>query len=286
MSITIDTAQLKQAAAQLRDLPKQVRNAVLTAIDRTAQRVAEAERAEMRDVFDRPTPFTLRSIYLRNTRLPRDYAEVGVADTSAGMRPPVSWLRWQIYGGTRTQTALERRLAAAGAMQPDMRAVPGKFARLDAYGNISPGQIRQILSQLRIELSAGATSVLPRMSASEKDALRSWQGGKGARAGMSNRQRSLAKDAQAKSRRIQSAYRRSGGQFVSFPNGRGKLLPGIYQVRDFAFGRASPKPVLIFVSKAAYEAGRFDFHYVAKTVAARALQSELDRSMASIKPSP
>jgi hypothetical protein len=156
----------------------------------------------------------------------------------------------------RTPKAFERALMRAGAMPDDMRAVPGKFARLDAFGNISAGQIRQILSQLRIELSSGATSVLPRVLAADNKAT-----------------------TKAKQRRIASAYRRAGGQYVAFPRGRGKLRAGIYLVRFSGFGRADPQPVLIFVTKADYETGRYDFHYVSQLSVERNLPAQVDAAM-------
>lgn len=276
----MDTSQVMRAAAQVADLPKRVRFAAVKAITATAKAVQEAEQREMRDVFDRPTPYTLGSLFVRPATMDMPQATVGLKDNVAGSRSAVSWLRWQIYGGLRTMTALERRLVSAGAMPNDMRAVPGRFARLDAFGNMSTGQIRQMLSQLRIELSTGATSALPNLSTEERSALK--QSKVSGMKALTNRQQSFAKDAVAKQRRITSAYKRAGGQFVAFPYGRGKLLPGIYQVRATAFGRTDPKPVMIFVTRASYEAGRFDFHYVADLTVRRQLQVNIDAAMAQL----
>lgn len=284
MKLTIDTSQLQRAAAQMADLTRQVQSATAKAINRTARDVRDAEKREMSDVFDRPTPYTLGSLFVQSATPTSPTATVGLKDDAGGSRSAVKWLRWQIYGGLRTMTSLEKRLVAAGAMPNDMRAVPGRFARLDAFGNLSTGQIRQILSQLRIELTQGATSALPRLSAEERGALR--QSKVSGMSALSNRQRSFAKDATAKQRRITSAYKRAGGQFVAFPYGRGKLRPGIYQVRATAFGRTDPKPVMVFVTRASYEAGRFDFHYVADLVVRRRLQANVDAAMAQLGAAP
>lgn len=278
--IKVELKGVDQAVAQLRDLPRRVQVAAVAALTRTAVAVREAEQREMRDVFDRPTPYTLGSLFVQPATLVRPEAKVGVKDDGGGSRSAVKWLRWQVLGGLRTPTALERRLMAAGAMRNDQRAVPGQFARRDAYGNISTGQIRQMLSQLRIELTQGAKSVLPTLSRDESAAAKAAK-----RLGMKAlplRQQSLAKDARGKINRINAAYRRAGGQFVAFPNGRGKLVPGIYLVRDTAFGRSDPKPVLIFVSKAEYEAGRFDFDYVARRTVERTLPLEMQRALEQI----
>ena len=254
MNFSIDNRQLdalRRSYASFSD--RRFAAGMATALTRTAQAIKTAQQAEMRDVFDRPTRFTLGAVFVDRARADKLEARVGIADSSAGQRPPISWLRWQIGGGLRTPKAFERALMRAGAMPDDMRAVPGKFARLDAFGNVSAGQIRQILSQLRIELSSGATSVLPRVLKADNAATR-----------------------KAKERRIASAYRRAGGQYVAFPNGRGKLKPGVYQVRSTGFGRTDPKPVLIFVTKAQYEAQRYDFHYVSELAYRRNIDAQID----------
>jgi hypothetical protein len=151
--------------------------------------------------------------------------------------------------------------------------VPGKAARLDAFGNISAGQIRQILSQLRIELSSGATSALPAVGKADRRLAKQATRGAGLAAQVD------IKVARFKVRRVESAYKRAGGQYVAFPRGRGKLLAGIYQVRSTGFGRTDPKPVLIYVKGASYEAGRYDFHYVSQLAVDRNLPGAVNDAM-------
>lgn len=257
MNFSLDNSQVQALRASYSTFSdRRFAAGLATSLTRTATAIKAAQQAEMRDVFDRPTQFTLGAVFAQPARADKLEARVGIADSSGGQRPPISWLHWQITGGLRTPKAFERALMRAGAMPDDMRAVPGRFARLDAYGNISAGQIRQILSQLRIELSSGATSALPRVLASDNKATR-----------------------QAKQRRIAGAYKRAGGQFVAFPRGRGKLKSGIYQVRSTGFGRTDPKPVLIFVSKAQYEAERYDFHYVSQLAYSRNIDVQIVAAM-------
>lgn len=259
MNFTIDTRDLEQARRSFsRFSDRRFNGGLATALTRTAQAVKLAQQAEMRDVFDRPSPYTLGAVFVDRARVDKLEARIGIADSPGGRgRAPIKYLRWQIGGGLRTPKAYESALIRAGAMPDDMRTVPGRFARLDAYGNISAGQVRQILSQLRIELSSGATSALPRVVPADNDATR-----------------------KAKQRRIKAAYSRAGGQYVAFPNGRGKLRAGIYQVRSTAFGRTDPKPVLLFVTQAQYEAGRYDFDYVSRLAIERNLPREVDAAMA------
>jgi hypothetical protein len=259
MNFTIDTRDLDRVRKSFARFSDRRFNAGLaTALTRTAQAVKVAQQAEMRDVFDRPSPYTLGAVFVDRARADKLEARVGIADSPGGRgRAAIKYLRWQISGGQRTPKAYERALMRAGALPDDMRTVPGKYARLDAFGNISAGQLRQILSQLRIELSAGATSVLPTIVEADNAATR-----------------------KAKQRRIKTAYTRAGGQYVAFPNGRGKLRAGIYQVKSTAFGRTDPKPVLLFVNQAQYEAGRYDFEYVSQQAIQRTLPAEVDKAMA------
>ena len=87
MQLTVNTQGLHQAVARLQDLPRQLRFAAVLAITRTAKRVADAEVDEMRDVFDRPTPFTLRSVFVKGARPETPFAEVGIKNDSGGQRP-------------------------------------------------------------------------------------------------------------------------------------------------------------------------------------------------------
>lgn len=275
MNFTLDNRQvdqLRRSYAAFSD--RRFAAGLATALTRTAQAIKQAQQAEMRDVFDRPAPYTLGAVFVDRARADKLEARVGIANAPGGRgRAPISWLRWQINGGQRTPKAYERALMRAGALPDDMRTVPGKFARLDAFGNISAGQIRQILSQLRIELSSGATSALPAVSRADRRL-----------AGQTTRKagpaaRTDIKVARFKVRRVDSAYKRAGGQFVAFPQGRGKLRAGIYQVRSTGFGRTDPKPVLLFVSSASYEAGRYDFHYVSELAYRRSVDAEIDDAM-------
>jgi hypothetical protein len=279
MNFTIDTTDLERARRSFEQFSdRRFAAGMATALTLTGKAVQDAQQREMQDVFDRPTRWTLGAVYVRPASATRLEAIVGIMDNPFGGRPPIKWLHWQIRGGLRTPTALERRLMSAGAMPDDMRMVPGRFARLDAFGNISTGQIRQILSQLRIELSSGAKSTLPRVSGADRRLIARARRSSGFVGPLSG---TAVKNARAKVNRVDAAYRRAGGQYIALPYGRGKLRPGVYQVRDFGgAGRADPRPVLIFVSRAQYEAGRYDFDYVSELAIRRNLPAQVDAAMA------
>lgn len=223
------TSDIERAMRGLDRRSKQVRYALAVALTRTAQDVRAAEYDEMRREFDRPTPYTLRSLYVKGATRANLQAVVWVKDDRAGSGTPATrYLLPQIEGGPRGLKGFEKALQRAGYMKHGDKAVPGQFARLDRYGNVSYGQLIQIMSQLRITLTSG-------------------------------HHRNISTDAKKAARAVQ----RAGGQYFALPNGRGKLPPGIYQRRDFAHGSAAPRPVLVFVSGAAYRA-RFHFERVAR----------------------
>lgn len=238
--VSIDENAVMRA---LNEDAKQAQFAMAVALSRTAVEVKEAEYQELKRSLDRPTPYTLRSLYVRPATRSRLEAKVWLKDDSAGSgTPAVRYLLPQIEGGTRSLKSFEKALQAAGYMRRGDKAVPGRFARLDQYGNVSFGQIIQILSQLRITLTSGHTR---NISTDKKKAKR--------------------------------AMRRAGGQYFALPNGRGALRPGIYQRRDFAMGGAAPRPVFIFVKDVAYRK-RFPFEAVGRRVIEASLPANFERA--------
>jgi len=200
------------------------------ALTRTAQAVQKAEVAEMRDVFDRPTPYTLKSTYIEPATKQNLRAVVGIRDWASEGTPPANFLIPQIAGGGRRQKRFERALQSVGALPPGFVAVPGKAAKIDRFGNMSRGEIQQILSYFRTNATAGFN-----FNASA--------------ASLQRRSNRLAKKANAQ--KVQ--------YFVGRP-GDGKLPLGIWQRFTFRQGTAI-KPILIFIPWTTYQA-IFDFQYV------------------------
>jgi hypothetical protein len=265
MRLMIDTRDIDRALLPLRDMPRMLRASAAVALTATAVKVREAQQREMRDVFDRPTPYTLNSLFLRSARVgdASPEASVGIKDDFGGSRSAAAWLRWQIKGGQRRLKAYERLLVGAGAMRSEDRSVPGKGARLDAFGNISRGQLMQILSQLRIDTTQGSTRKLTQYAFED-----------------------TGKERRLKRNKIRRAYGKAGGRYIAFPKGRGRLKPGIYlnEGRNFGarlgYGNSSRMvPVLLFVGSTSYEA-TYDFNYVAQLAVGRHLLPELRAAVA------
>lgn len=143
---------------------KRLRSAASSALNSSLMDARSAEQREMRAVFDRPTPATMKSVYAQ-LGSPEDVAgAVGlidptetVGDISGGSFVPRKaqefvtpiWLRAEISGGLRRAKKFEKMLRAIGALPQDMFCVPAKGAWLDQYGNVPHGEIVKILSDLR-----------------------------------------------------------------------------------------------------------------------------------------
>jgi hypothetical protein len=239
---------------------RQVPFAVALALTRTAQDVKKAEQAEMRSAFDRPTPFTLNSLFIKPATKQSLEARVWVKDTER----PTHYLLPQIAGGDRSLKRFEQLLVQRGVMRTEERAVPGGAAKLDAYGNVSRGQIVKILSQLQAFNLAGSTA--------------NASGGK-----------------RSKVKRARESYFVSTGPGTrpmgkrSWRNGRmQQTLPrGVWVRKPHNVLGSFVQPVLLFVSRAAYRT-QFMFDEVAQSTIARVLPGHLDaaieRALATARP--
>lgn len=144
LSVKSNVARLaRDLRIEREDLPKRVASALTW----TAIAVRDKLKDEMRRVFDRPTPFTLRSFYVKSARANDLTARVWLKEPS--LLRPEHYLEPQIFGGARPLKPFERRLRAIGVLTPGWYAVPGQAARLDRFGNMNRGQLVQILSQLK-----------------------------------------------------------------------------------------------------------------------------------------
>jgi hypothetical protein len=219
--------------------------AMASALTKTVGQIAEAEQHEMRDVFNKPTPYTLSSVYTKSATKANQTASVGFKDFAGKGTPATKFLAAQMKGGTRKQKRFERALQSVGALPSGYYVVPGSAAKLDSYGNIDRGLIVQLLAYFR---------AFPEM---------------GYKANMSDKRKAaLAKG------------NKKGGTGVSYFVGKpggGKSPLGIWA--RYAFGHGSAvKPVLIFVSAAQYEA-IFDFYYVAELTVKRNLTKNMVEAM-------
>lgn len=119
-------------------------------LTRTAQRTKAFLIALMPRVFDRPTPYTLKSLFVRSATNTNLVASVYIKDAGAVRGTPAErYLRPEIEGGERNLKRSERALQAAGLMPSGSMAVPAIGAEIDQYGNMKVGQIVAILAAVK-----------------------------------------------------------------------------------------------------------------------------------------
>lgn len=114
----------------------------------TAERVATDLTDTMARVFDRPTRFTMNSIYKTSATPKRLFAQVKLKDEAPKGTPAAKYLQPQIEGGARRQKRFERKLYFKGMISANQYLVPGDDARLNSFGNITAGQYTKALSNL------------------------------------------------------------------------------------------------------------------------------------------
>ncbi len=219
--------------AKIDALGKQARFATAVALTRTAQDVRVGLQKEMARAFDRPTRFTLNSLFLKPATKALLEATVWVKDTER----PKHYLHPEIDGGPRPQKRFEDLLRQRGILGPNERTVPGKGAKLDSFGNMGRGQIVQILSQLQAFNLSGFD------------------------ANATNSKRSRAKRAAVKYFYARKGEARQGGGSWKRGEKVQHLTSGIYAKTSKGI-----TPVLIFVNRAQYKQ-RFRFYQVARKMA-------------------
>lgn len=226
MKIGIEV-DVERALAGMKDLRSQVPFATALALTRTAEAAKVAVQQEMVRVFDRPTPFTFQAMRVIPARKTNLEAAVVFKDLGGkGLTDAKTRYGHQVFGGARATKRMETLLRRSGLLLMSEDAVPGEGAQLDAYGNMSRGQVVQILSWFQTFGEEGFT----------------------------------ANSTQATRERKARGTRKRGGQRFFFRRerpGRGIYLATAVTVPSAKRGVASQnwaiKPVLMFVRRSMYK---------------------------------
>lgn len=246
LAISVDPGNV--LGRQLSDLErKQLPFAMQLALNDTAFQTRQEWSEEMVRVFDRPTPLTQRAVLYRKATRDRLSAEVYVRDEAFKGTPPSKYLEAQVMGGSRRQTGKERKLATAGLLPSGQFVVPGAGAQLDAYGNISLGQVNRILSQIGAQSDA---------TANESGASRG--------------------------RRVRREGRKTGytTQFFALKKRRGRLAAGVYQRIQLGRLGSAVRSVLRFVTKVSYRP-RYEIYNLAQRIFDRRFPANFERSLSA-----
>lgn len=249
MNMTIDFSGFEIVAGKMDMRRSQVKAAAVKALNATGYDVIDALKEEMRFAFDRPTPYTLNSLRLSPKAAPSSMiAKIAPAEWAGKGTLAKNYLGPEIFGGERKQKRSERALESNGVLPRGMFTVPGNGAKLDSYGNMDLGQLRQILSYFgSAEARRGYTANM-----TDKTKARLLKGSK--RTGF-------------------------GYSYFAIRKPRG-LRPGIYKKMNFGFGRSVPVPMLMFVNKPTYRK-RYRWHEVASKIAKEMFERNLAAAMIS-----
>lgn len=211
--------------------PRQLEIATQRALLKTGQIIQGREEAHINKVFDRPTRWTQGSMRTKVTK--KFEVTVGIVGDSAANKRKRSYLEVQQDGGKRRMKAFERALLRAGILPLGWLAMPGEGAKIDSFGNMSVGQIKQIMSWFNAaEPYSGSTQNMTD---------------------------------ETRNKRRKGTRSKMGFEYVAIKPGKQKNLkhPGIYQ-RFFLGHGSSLKPILIFVKGGTSYKPRFRFADVAQ----------------------
>lgn len=245
MQIKINTQEILDAIERATG---QAAFATMLALNKTAEQAHSELRVKMPAVFDRPTPWVLNSLRIKYASKTRLMASIAYKDKNS-VESSRTMLAPHAYGGNRQYKAMETRLWRAGMLPDGWNAVPGAAAQIDAYGNMSQGQITQLLNVMGTYTEAGY-----------------------------NKANQKTVDRLKKGNKKRNVY---GFEYFYVPpstNGPARHLPpGIYQRVSTGFG-TSLKPVLVFVKAAVYKT-RLDFDGIVAATVKRDMQANFKEAL-------
>ena len=243
INISSNIPQVQEALAKA---ARQVPFAMKEALNKTAEKVRVNMRKEMASVFDRPTPWVLNSLRIKYATKTNLEAELAYKDKNS-VESSRSMLEPHVFTGRRHYKAMESRLMRIGLLPTGYNAVPGDAAKLDSNGNMSQGQISQLLNVLGSYTESGFNKA----------------------------------NINTKKRLAKGSIKKNTYGFVYWVNPvvgskSRHLQPGVYQRVATPFG-SSLKPILIFVKQAAYKK-TLDFFGISKDTIDKEFPGEFDRA--------
>lgn len=172
LAVSVDSAALE---AELSNLARSVYPTALRyAINDSARDVVRENRDYMARLFDRPVRFTLNAFHARFMPASSNQISATVERKSlgaqkrgisaaSGMRGLSAaqrhYLEVQQSGGARPATGLEGALRKRGILRSTEFLVPTRSAPRNASGNVQPGTVLRVLSQLgAADQSAGSSA--------------------------------------------------------------------------------------------------------------------------------
>lgn len=137
---TYEVTGVADALRRMDDIGRQqLPFAIAKALTTTVKQAQVAETAHIRDVFDKPTPFTQRAVAISVATKTNLAASVFVKSAQA------KYLKPEMDGGSRPLKSFEQKFATEGQAHV---VLPGRGIQLNSYGNISRAKIKRIAADL------------------------------------------------------------------------------------------------------------------------------------------
>lgn len=274
---------LKEAEKYLQGLRKdQVPFATAYALTQTAKDSQQRIVDDMRRSFDRPKPFTLNGTFVSpatksrleaTVKLKDGYTRGGGENSKRGT--PDKYLRAQVQGGARRNTAFERMLIHNGLMPPGYFAIPTNLAPRDAFGNVPPGYYTRIMSQLGVGdefQRARKAKQKPRRALSVGPIKRKQQ----------DASKRAAKEAKARVTKLLKPKATPKYPIFNVYPKREKnkhLAPGIYERLTSGFGKTL-RPLFIYVDKPPSYKVRLNFDRIVRDTVTLRLRPNFEKGFA------
>lgn len=152
MKLSIKINGIDDAMRSARILGEQAPMAVAKSLTAIAVKARNAEKAKMAQVFDRPTPYALNSMFIKMATPELLEAKIWVRPVGGIDAQEQKFLGMEVFGSeagkTRRHKPFEKQLIYKGIMPEYMYAVPTRSMPRDAYGNMSRGELIRLLSYL------------------------------------------------------------------------------------------------------------------------------------------
>jgi hypothetical protein len=235
----------------------------------TGYYVLNKYKQQLPKYFDRPTDYTINSMYCQPATPNRLEATVQWKDqgsagkgTSAGR-----YLQPEVTGGTRRNKRFEASLQYSGRMPAGYFAVPTDDIALDQNGNVPSGLYTKILSALKSSFDSTQNQTTQKGYKGKSDNF--LKRFRGEAPGFVDKGRAQAADARARARATK--------YFVIMPGTPGGLYPGIYESQVILGGRGSRR-LFSYVREVNYKA-TFPFEQIGQDAATAKFPEKLEEAI-------
>lgn len=159
LTISVDS-DLPRLLAYTGAVSRSMRPLVAQAMTHGARKAEAAIKAQAPRYIDRPTRWTMNSIFVKPATAAQLKTAVGFKDYAVKGTPAAKYLEPMVSGKRRGPKASENLLRRSQVIPPGSYITPTGVTplRLDQYGNISGARMVQVLSRLKSLREAGYTA--------------------------------------------------------------------------------------------------------------------------------